>query len=272
MQPLAPPTPSPHLAPEGTRDARRIQWQPDSESQDEDRVVVEEPLEIRLGSVPLAVLMRTPGQDEELVTGFVVTEQIVASLEQVQRVAHCSVGEHSENIMIVYPAEGAELDPKHLSRNLYTTSSCGVCGKRSLDQALLAAPPLSTAQEFDRSLLSAAPEKLRKFQSLFAQTGAIHAAGLMDEAGDLVVVREDIGRHNAVDKVIGNQLAKGNPMNQRALIVSGRTSFEIVQKALAARISYVVSVGGVSSLAIDLAEEAGITLMGFATSTRLSLY
>lgn len=258
--------------PEGVMTVPRVKWSQGTLASDSDHVVVEEPLEIRLGAVPLAVVMRTPGHDLELATGFCITERILASPAQIRRVSHCNIGEHADNIVIVLPDDDAEFDTTNLTRNLYTTSSCGICGKRSLEQALRVAPPLQPEKRFDLSTLALAPEALRKLQPLFQATGAIHAAGLLSPQGEVVAVREDIGRHNAVDKVIGYQLREGQALSSSALVTSGRASFEIVQKALAATIPCVVSVGGVSSLAIELAKAAGITLVGFARGDRLSIY
>src|SRR5690606_8611771 len=184
----------------------------------------------------------------------------------------CSEGEHGDNVISLIPRRGFELSPRAVQRDSYLTSSCGVCGKRSIEQIFAACPAIIDRQIFARETLLCVPEKLRAKQEAFAHCGALHGVGLMDTRGALLCVREDIGRHNAVDKVVGWGAKNDISLGRCALVVSGRCSFEIVQKALMARISCVVSVGGVSSLAADLATKGGITLVGFAGDDRLSYY
>jgi len=251
----------------------RSRWTPNRIcAEDEDEVVVEEPLEFRVGSLPIAVLMRTPGEDIDLAYGFMLTERIFDRAEQITRVAHCSQGEQPENVVLVTPHPSFTLDVSRFARSFYTTSSCGICGKRSIERALDEAPPLTEKKEFLAMVLATLPSLLLPLQPIFAMTGGLHAAALCTAQGRLDCVREDIGRHNAVDKVIGWAARSGTSLGQYALVVSGRASYEIVQKALAARISCVVAVGGASSLAIDLAERAGIALVGFVRSHQLSVY
>jgi FdhD protein len=241
-----------------------------------DRVAHEEPLEIQLGGAALAVVMRTPGDDVELVTGFLLTERIVASLAEVESVRHCSEAadpDAADNVVRVVLRPGVRTDLEKLRRNLFASSSCGVCGKATLENALATAAPLDDPARIEASLLLALPERLRAAQRAFDETGGLHAAGLFDRAGQLLVVREDVGRHNAVDKVIGWAARAGRmPLAGHTLVVSGRTSFEIVQKALAARIPIVAAVSAPSSLAVALAQSAGIALIGFLRGRSFNVY
>ena len=241
-----------------------------------DRVAHEEPLEIQLSGASLAVVMRTPGHDLELVTGFLLSERIVASLDEVESVRHCTQAagpESAENVVRVTLQPGARPDLEKLRRNLFASSSCGICGKATLEHALATAPPLDDATRIEAGVLLALPERLRASQPAFDETGGLHAAGLFDTAGRLLVVREDIGRHNAVDKVIGWAARGGRmPLAGHALVVSGRASFEIIQKALAARIPIVAAVSAPSSLAVALAQSAGIALIGFLRERGFNVY
>jgi FdhD protein len=241
-----------------------------------DRVAHEEPLEIQLGGAALAVVMRTPGDDLELVTGFLLTERIVASLAEVESVRHCTEAagpEAEDNVVRVVLRPGVRTDLEKLRRNLFASSSCGVCGKATLENALATAAPLDDPAQIEASLLLALPERLRAAQYAFDETGGLHAAGLFDATGQLLVAREDVGRHNAVDKVIGWAARAGRmPLAGHTLVVSGRTSFEIVQKALAARIPIVAAVSAPSSLAVALAQSAGIALIGFLRGRSFNVY
>lgn len=242
-----------------------------------DLVACEEPLEIQLGPVSLAVVMRTPGCDEELALGFVVTERIVASPDDVVSIRHCSAAvsaEAEDNVIRVVLAPHVEVDVAALRRNLYASSSCGICGKATIENVLATAPPL----ELDRSTfrpdtIRAFPRRLDHGQKAFRSTGGLHAAGLFDSAGHALVVREDVGRHNAVDKVIGWAASRGLlPLAGHALMVSGRVSYEIVQKALAARIPLVAAVSAPTSLAIELAAASGVTVIGFLRGDAMNVY
>lgn len=242
----------------------------------EDRVANEEPLEIRIGGVPVAVVMRTPGADRELVLGFLVAESLLGDLKQVESVRHCRVApdpESDENVIqVVFPA-GFEPDLERLRRNLYATSSCGVCGKASIEVAMQTAPPLEDDVHFPPGFFYPLPDRLAEAQLGFAASGGLHAAGLFDGSGELLVAREDVGRHNAVDKVIGWALDAGRfPLEGHVLMLSGRISFEVVQKALAARIPVVAAVSAPTSLAIELAESAGVTLVAFLRGDGLNAY
>ena len=241
-----------------------------------DRVAHEEPLEIQLSGASLAVVMRTPGNDIELVTGFLLSERIVASLSEVESVRHCTQAqgpESEDNVVRVALQPSVRPDLEKLRRNLFASSSCGVCGKATLENAMATAPPLDDATWIPAERLVALPEQLRAAQRAFDETGGLHAAGLFDTTGRLLVVREDVGRHNAVDKVIGWAARSGRmPLTGHGLIVSGRTSFEIVQKALAARIPIVAAVSAPSSLAVSLAAAAGVTLIGFLRGRSFNVY
>ncbi len=241
-----------------------------------DAVAREEPLEIQLGGAPLAVVMRTPGHDAELALGFLVTERVIASPHQVLSVRHASEApdpESAENRVRVVLAEGVAVDLDALRRNLYASSSCGICGKATIENALATQERLSDPSRFPAGWLYALPAQLERAQPAFARTGGLHAAGLFAPDGTLLVAREDVGRHNAVDKVVGWGLREGRvPLEGHVLMVSGRISYEIVQKALSARIPLVAAVSAPSSLAVEMATDAGMTLVGFLRGRALNVY
>jgi len=229
----------------------------------EDRVAVEEPLEIRIGGRPVAVTMRTPGQDEELGLGFCLSEGLRPTAARLP-------ADLAANTVDV---DAPGFDPDRLTRSFYTSSSCGVCGKGALEavavEAALVESSLRVAVEVVRSL----PDRLREAQAGFDATGGLHATGLFDPLGELLCLREDVGRHNAMDKVIGWAFGEGRlPLADSALCVSGRLSFELVQKAAVAGCPLLVAVGAPSSLAIELAIDRGITLCGFVRENRLNVY
>ncbi len=227
-----------------------------------DAVAVEEPLEIRVDGAPLSVTMRTPGNDEELALGFLYGEGLIDG----PRAAGPSEDLAANVVEVAGPLRR---DPG--ARRFYTTSSCGVCGKGALEEVAVASAPLPSGPRVERALLADLPERLR--QPGFERTGGLHATGLFDAAGELLAAREDVGRHNAMDKVIGAALLAGSlPLHERLLCVSGRLSFELVQKAAVAGCPVLVGVGAPSSLAIELAAERGMTLAGFARRGRLNLY
>lgn len=228
-------------------------------------VVVEEPLETRLDGVPIAVTMRTPGNDIELVVGFLLGEGVVASADAVATVAHC---DENENVIEVSTRAGAPVQ-RPAPRNFYASSSCGVCGKASIDEVRLKLPDrVEDETRVSRRVLSALPDRLQAAQTLFRETGALHAAGLFDVDGNLLALREDVGRHNAVDKVVGGAALEGRwPLHGTVLMVSGRTGFEIAQKAALARIPVLAGISGSSSLAVELARECGMTLVSFVRGT-----
>jgi FdhD protein len=261
---------------DGVREVKMTRFVEAGAEPTRDRVADEEPLEIQLGATSLAVVMRTPGYDLELVTGFLLTERVVDSLADVESVRHCSRAaslEAEDNVVRVTLRPGLEPDLARLRRNLFASSSCGVCGKATLENALATAAPLDDPTRVPAAVLLALPGPLRAAQRVFEETGGLHAAGLFDATGRLLVVREDVGRHNAVDTAIGGAAGAGRlPLAGSLLMVSGRASFEIVQKALAARIPIVAAVSAPSSLAVSLAEAAGIALVGFLRDRSFNVY
>jgi len=244
-----------------------------------DTLVVEEPLEIRVGGRALAVTMRTPGHDIDLAHGFLVSEGVVHAAGEVLTARYCAgatdEGVNTYNVLDVALADGVAAPDPSLERSFYTTSSCGLCGKASVDA-------VRTSSAFEVSggqlrvaaeLLTRLPDALRGAQAAFATTGGLHAAGLFDRDGALLVAREDVGRHNAVDKVVGWALQQGLlPLRETILMVSGRASFELTQKALMAGIPLLAAVSAPSSLAVDLAADSGMTLVGFLRGSSMNLY
>ena len=238
-----------------------------------DIVAVEEPLEIRIGKESIAVTMRTPGNDFELVAGFLFTEGVIKKPADIRKIAYCDADPQEYNVVTVTLGDDVDFDPKRLERHFFTTSACGVCGKATLESIRVNTTPNKSDLKVSADTLYSLDAKLRKTQSVFEKTGALHAAALFDETGGLLLVREDVGRHNGVDKVIGAALLENKlPLDRHVLMVSGRSSFEIMQKALVARISIVASVGGPSSLAVDLAREFGMTLVSFLRGRRCNIY
>jgi FdhD protein len=251
-----------------------------------DRVAIEEPLEIRLGyAIPegrtvksLSLTMRTPGNDAELAAGFLVSECIVKRSADIVSIEACGQpmpGTARRNVIRVDLADHVRFDPARLSRHFYTTSSCGVCGKASLDalRALDVAPPPVGTPTFGEPILVGMPDRLRAAQATFEETGGLHAASAFTADGEIIVTREDVGRHNAVDKVVG-QLLRDNrlPANDLGLMVSGRASFELVQKGLTAGMPLIAAVSAPSSLAIELAREFDMTLIGFLRGSTFNIY
>jgi FdhD protein len=228
-----------------------------------DEIAVEEPLEIRIGGRPVAVTMRTPGHDEELALGFLYSEGITP--------VRASMPPGLAANTIEVEAHGFELD--RLQRNFYTSSSCGVCGKGALEAVAVEAPRVTSDVRIRPALVSELPERLRQAQPTFAATGGLHATGLFDSGGELLCVREDVGRHNAMDKVVGFAFGEGLlPLAEHILCVSGRLSFELVQKAAVAGCPVLVAVGAPSTLAVELGRDRGITLCGFVRDGRLNVY
>jgi FdhD protein len=247
---------------------------------DHDTLAVEEPLEIRVGAemadrtarTTISITMRTPGNDVELAVGFLFTEGIVGNRGQIERVGQCGA---AANVVRVSLTEAADPDLARLDRRFYTTSSCGVCGKTSIEALQTTSRyPLPVAEPvIDAELIHRLPSALREGQAVFDRTGGLHASALFDASGRLHCLREDVGRHNALDKVIGAELLAGRlPAHDRILVVSGRVSFELVQKAAMAGVPVVVAVGAPSSLAVQLAERTGMTLVGFARDGRFNIY
>jgi FdhD protein len=231
--------------------------------EEEDVVAVEEPLEIRIGGEPVAVTMRTPGHDEELALGFCLTEGL-----------HPMSGRMPDDLSAnTVDVEAGDFDPERLRRSFYTSSSCGVCGKGAIEAVRVAAPRVESRLTVAQGVLSSLPERLLPGQTAFAATGGLHATGLFDAEGELICVREDVGRHNAMDKVVGRAFLDGQlPLAERVLCVSGRLSFELVQKASVAGCPILVAVGAPSSLAVELAADRGMTLCGFVRDGRLTVY
>lgn len=244
-----------------------------------DTLAVEEPLEIRVAGLSLAVTMRTPGNDVELAAGFLVSEGVISRGEQFASAIHCDgpgTGENTYNILDVTLAPGVASPDPDLARAFYTTSSCGLCGKASIEAVETVSSFDVSADDLvlDPAVLARFPETLREHQAVFDKTGGLHAAALFDGAtGDLLVVREDVGRHNAVDKVIGwALLADRLPLRGAVLQVSGRASFELVQKAVMAGIPVLTAVSAPSSLAVELADASGLTLVGFLRGSTMNVY
>ena len=251
-----------------------------------DALAIEEPLEIRLGynengalfHKSISVTMRTPGNDEELAAGFLFTEGIIESADQISEIRHCGVSAKNDaprNTVRVDLKADVTVDYKRLERHFYTSSSCGVCGKTSIEALRTGVCRLNKDKEtiFDAGIIHRLPETLRRAQNVFDITGGLHAAALFDSNGEIEITREDVGRHNAVDKLVGAQFLAGKiPLDDKLLLVSGRASFELVQKALMAGIPVLAAVGAPSSLAVELAREYKMTLLGFVRDNRFNIY
>ncbi len=253
-------------------------------TEEEDALASEEPMEIRLvtteeegeNSHTLSVTMRTPGNDFELAAGFLFTEGIIRGRDYIERIVYCTDPgvEQEFNVVTVHLRPHVRFDPALVERHFYTTSSCGVCGKTSIEAVRVRGISIIADElRVGPGIISVLPDSLRQEQRIFSRTGGLHAAGLFTEAGKLFGLREDVGRHNAVDKLIGQQLLAGLlPLHERILMVSGRASFEIVQKAAVAGIPFVVAVGAPSNLAVKMAGEFGMTLVGFAHGENFNVY
>ncbi|KST62161.1 formate dehydrogenase accessory sulfurtransferase FdhD [Mastigocoleus testarum] len=245
-----------------------------------DRLTTEEPLEIRLTSPQqtVAVTMRTPGADFELAAGFLYSEGVVSSREDIQRISYCVDsqvdGSQRYNIVNVTLKEGLIPDLKPLERHFFTTSACGVCGKASIEALkIMELPSVNTDIKVTPEVIYSLPEQLRSAQGIFQSTGGLHAAALFDSKGTLLKLREDVGRHNAVDKLVGSAFMSGElPLSDRIVMVSGRSSFEILQKCIAAAVPIICAVSAPSSLAVSTAKEFGVTLIGFLRGQRFNVY
>jgi FdhD protein len=244
----------------------------------DDLIAVEEPLEIRVGGRSVAVVMRTPGRDRELAAGFLISEGLLRGRDDVLDMVYCradgpAAGVPEENVLDVLLAPGVVVDWARLSRNLFTSSSCGICSRATIAAVRGQFPPLALKLAPSREVLVALPDRLRAAQEGFAATGGLHASALFDAEGNIAVVREDVGRHNALDKVIGWAFLAGNlPLAGRILLVSGRVSFEIMQKALAAGIPAVAAISAPTSAAVEFAEASGQTLVGFLRGSGMNVY
>ena len=243
-------------------------------AQSPDVLAREEPLEIRVNGQSIAVTMRTPGHDEELAAGFLWTERLITAPSALLSVGHCpgKTAEERENIVLAY-VNGKGLVEEGWQRNFTASSSCGICGKASIEAVRQAAEPIQSALRVGSDVLRRLPPRLRAAQDTFERTGGLHAAGLFDAAGDLILLREDVGRHNAVDKMIGAALFREMlPLADCIVLVSGRAGFEIVQKCLLAGVPIVAAVGAPSSLAVELAAASGMTLVGFLRESSMNVY
>jgi FdhD protein len=250
----------------------------------EDLLAVEEPLEIRLGygksqareQITLSVTMRTPGHDFELALGFLLTEGIIKSYQDVASIHYCETVRPEErgNVVRIELDEQVTFEMSTLHRNFYTSSSCGVCGKSSIDALRLHAPSFNkTSWKVLPEIIHSLPEKLSASQTVFEHTGGLHAVALFDKHGELISVREDVGRHNAFDKIVGEALTKNKlPLDDHLLLLSGRASFELVQKAAMSGVNMIVAVGAPSSLAVNLAKEMQIALIGFTRNRKFNIY
>ena len=237
-----------------------------------DELAREEPLEIRARGEPISVTMRTPGDDAELAVGFLLSEGIIHGPKDVLRVTPCDQNEEG-NVLNVLLAPEVHLDLERLTRHVFASSSCGLCGKATIDAVRCGFPPIDSDLTVDSEILGGLPDAMRGAQSAFDRTGGLHAAALFDENGKLLVLREDVGRHNAVDKVLGYAVLKELvPLHRSILLVSGRSSFEIVQKALSGRIPVVAAVSAPSSLAVEFARQNGQMLVGFLRKGRMNVY
>jgi FdhD protein len=250
----------------------------ESSSPVQDLLAVEEPLEIRIGERPISITMRTPGREFELAAGFLFTEGILADRGQVQSIRYTHANgntRQAHNSVTVELQPDVEIDFTGLERHFYTTSSCGVCGKASIEavEAKGCAVLPRNAPVISSSVIHALPGTLRQSQAVFDRTGGLHASALFDDRGSLIDLREDVGRHNALDKLIGSQFLEGNtPLSDRIVLVSGRASFELIQKAAMAGIAVLAAVGAPSSLAVELAQRVQMTLLGFVRDGRFNIY
>jgi FdhD protein len=255
--------------------ARATVWRVTAKKARKERDILaeEEPLEIRVRGQSIAVTMRTPGHDAELAAGFLLTEGILSRREDILEIARCEQSDQPQNTLNVFLAPRLAVDFAKLTRHVFASSSCGLCGKASIEAVHQHFPPLDSQFKVVAKTLFKLPQKMRMAQKAFAKTGGLHAAALFDEPGNLIFVREDVGRHNAVDKVIGAAfLKKRFPLNKHVLLVSGRASFEIMQKALAARIPVVAAISAPSSLAVEFASESKQALVGFLRDKMMNVY
>ena len=239
---------------------------------DRDELAVEEPLEIRVKNRAVSVTMRTPGHDQELAAGFLLTEGIVQKRSDVVRIEPCAL-DRGGNVLNVALSDDAAVDFDRLTRHVFASSSCGLCGKATIDAIHQRLDPIDCNVEVDADILLSLPQRLRSAQQSFERTGGLHAAGIFTLEGQPLVIREDVGRHNAVDKVLGHGFLNGLlPFDRHVLMVSGRASFEIMQKALAGRLPVVAAVSAPSSLAVEFARDSCQTLVGFVRGQRMNVY
>jgi FdhD protein len=259
--------------PGGEGETRRVlRWRGGEVDPHHDELAPEEPLEIRVRGRSISVTMRTPGHDDELAVGFLFTEGIINRREDVIRIEPCD-REELGNIVNIVLAPTVPIDFDRLTRHVFAASSCGLCGKTTIESIRTRCGPVESDVTIGHSALLAMPQRMLESQLRFQRSGGVHAAALFDSSGTLLVVREDVGRHNAVDKLVGQALLSDRlPLDRHVLLVSGRASFEIVQKALAARVPIVAAVSAPSTLAVDFAESNGQTLIGFLREGRMNVY
>lgn len=243
-------------------------WHDSVSLSDRDIVATEEPLQITVDGTPLAVVMRTPRHDAELVMGFLRTEGIIKNDREVTRIDL----DRADNHAYVFLSDEVSLDSEKLRRNLYSASSCGICGKASIEAIQQQYPSIEEDPKIGSSVLFGLPDKLRESQEVFESTGGLHAAGLFSQNGELLAIREDVGRHNALDKVIGACLAQELDFSETILLMSGRVSFEVMQKALAVGIPAVAAISAPTSLAVEFARESGQLLVGFLRPPQMNVY
>jgi FdhD protein len=251
-----------------------VRYESGSARDDHDDLAAEEPLEIRVRGRAVSVTMRTPGHDDELAAGFLLSEGLIRSNADILAIEPCGQNDDG-NLLNVQLAPLVSVDFERLTRHVFASSSCGLCGKATIDAVRSQFPPLDVSDDLRivPETILALPQRMRQTQETFSRTGGLHAASLFSAAGELLVLREDVGRHNAVDKVLGHCLLDGLlPLDRAILLVSGRTSFEILQKALAARIPVIAAVSAPSSLAAQFARQSGQTLIGFLRDGRMNLY
>jgi FdhD protein len=247
-------------------------WDGEIAREQPDELVEEEPLEIRIRGRAISVTMRTPGNDPDLAAGFLLTEGIILRREELLAIRHC-VHNRYHNVINVILARDVFVNFEQLTRHVFASSSCGLCGKATIQSIHGWFPPVQSDMVVDAQLVARLPDTMRAAQATFERTGGLHAAALFDSTGRLIDLREDVGRHNAVDKVIGHCLLYGPfPLDEHVLVVSGRSSFEIMQKALAARVPVVAAVSAPSTLAVEFAAESGQTLVGFLRDNRMNVY
>jgi FdhD protein len=249
-----------------------VRWDGEVAREEPDELVDEEPLEIRVQGQAISVTMRTPGDDIDLAAGFLLTEGVIHRRQDVLAIKHCAHNS-DQNVINVLLARDVAVDLQQLTRHVFASSSCGLCGKATIQAIHGQFPPIQSDVVIDAICLTNLPGTMRAAQATFDRTGGLHAAALFDASGRMIAIREDVGRHNAVDKLVGHCLLNGlMPLDHHVLVVSGRSSFEIMQKALAARLPVVAAVSAPSSLAVEFAKDSGQTLIGFLRDHRMNVY
>lgn len=252
-----------------------LKWKDGEATSFEDSVSIEEPIEVKVNGVSIAVIMRTPGSDFELAAGFIVTEGIIDSIKQIGTISYCDQAQEPnlKNVVDICLSKGIQIDQEKFKRNFYASSSCGICGKASIEAIAKNIDKLDQSLAVDGNVLCGLPDTMRLQQAIFSHTGSLHAAALFNHRGTLIRLREDVGRHNAVDKLVGSYAIEGRNVPQKSImLVSGRTSFEIIQKAASVGVELVAAVSGPSSLAVDLAKSLNMGLIGFLRPPTFNIY